>query len=429
MAGLHIDLLRHALIIVLCGSYLVGSTFFTLMFIPPFALFGWVFLPIVVCSIIVGAYSIAWIVYLYKGQTDRSFNLPYNPKRIFKINYATFSFLWTSIIMFVPLFAEYGYYKFFVLGKRIRRIIKEDIYYGSNSNSNRLDVYIPDTSKYPQIFDAAFHPVIVFIHGGSWGSGDKIWYSLLALRLRQMGYVVVVPNVTLYPKAKVDVMLSDIKRTLVWTKRFISKFGGDPNKIYIMGHSSGAHLASLVTVRDSIIKSQTMEGRVSSNLSDIDPELELPKIAGLILMAGIYDIGRHYLWETKRGVEEISPMGRVMGDSPESFEMNSPTLLLQSAMKDREVDINKLKKLIPQKILLIHGDMDETVPLETTLRFNLVLSELNIDDLRLRIMNGMEHSDPVVGMMYSPFRNRFTPHLISELGNFMLQDDHEIEEY
>ncbi|CAG8602163.1 18353_t:CDS:10, partial [Gigaspora rosea] len=357
--------------------------------------------------------------------------------------------------MFVPLFAEYG----------------EDIYYGSNSNSNRLDVYIPDTSKYPQIFDAAFHPVIVFIHGGSWGSGDKIWYSLLALRLRQMGYVVVVPNVTLYPKAKVDVMLSDIKRTLVWTKRFISKFGGDPNKIYIMGHSSGAHLASLVTVRDSIIKSQTMEGRVSSNLSDIDPELELPKIAGLILMAGIYDIGRHYLWETKRGVEEISPMGRVMEhdqggidftghegglnipicnagsknidslatiatgdtthmtckiggrpghvlrrtmhwdsginpkikkrnekcprygdsfckypgppvsslqcDSPESFEMNSPTLLLQSAMKDRE---------------------DETVPLETTLRFNLVLSELNIDDLRLRIMNGMEHSDPVVGM-------------------------------
>ncbi|CAG8793177.1 27151_t:CDS:2, partial [Racocetra persica] len=153
-----------------------------------------------------------------------------------------------------------------------------------------LDVYIPDTSKYPQIFDAAFHPVIVFVYGGSWGSGDKIWYSLLALRLRQMGYVVVVPNYTLYPKAKIDVMLSDIKRTL--------------------GHSAGAHLASLVTIRDSIIKSQTMEGRVSSNLSDIDPELELPKITGLILMCGVYDIGRHYLWETKRGVEEISPMGR-----------------------------------------------------------------------------------------------------------------------
>ncbi|CAG8657298.1 19609_t:CDS:2, partial [Racocetra fulgida] len=90
-----------------------------------------------------------------------------------------------------------------------------DIYYGSNSNSNRLDVYIPDTSKYPQIFDAAFHPVIVFVYGGSWGSG--------------------------------------------------------------------AHLASLITIRDSIIKSQTMEGRVSSNLNDIDPELELPKITGLIL--------------------------------------------------------------------------------------------------------------------------------------------------
>ncbi|CAG8474344.1 14526_t:CDS:2, partial [Cetraspora pellucida] len=164
----------------------------------------------------------------------------------------------------------------------LHAVDKEDIYYGSGTNCNRLDVYIPDTSKYPQIFDAAFHPVIVFVYGGSWGTGDKIWYSLLALRLRQMGYVVVVPNYTLYPKAKVDVMLSDIKRTLVWTKRFINKFGGDPNKIYIMGHSAGAHLASLITIRDSIIKSQTMEGRVSSNLSDIDPELELPKVNGLI---------------------------------------------------------------------------------------------------------------------------------------------------
>jgi hypothetical protein len=50
-----------------------------------------------------------------------------------------------------------------------------------------------------------------------------------------------------------------------------------------MGHSAGAHLASLVTVRDAIIKSQTMEGRENLNLEDIDPELELPKIHGLIL--------------------------------------------------------------------------------------------------------------------------------------------------
>ncbi|CAG8654867.1 8198_t:CDS:2, partial [Scutellospora calospora] len=188
----------------------------------------------------------------------------------------------------------------------------------------------------------------------AWGSGDKAWYSLLALRLRQMGYVVVVPNFTLYPKAKVDVMLSDIKRSL--------------------GHSSGAHLGALVTIRDSIIKSQTIEGKVGSNLNDIDPELELPKIAGLILMAGVFDIGRHFLWEARRGVEEISPMGRVMGDTPETFEMNSPTLLLQNATKDRE---------------------DETVPLESTLRFSSALNDLNIEDLRLRVMTGMEHSDTV----------------------------------
>jgi hypothetical protein len=104
-------------------------------------------------------------------------------------------------------------------------------------------------------------------------------------------------------------MISDIKRSLVWTKRYIkydyilgyliilfiitfflyiiySKFGGDPNKIHLMGHSAGAHLASLVTVRDAIIKSQTNSNhsvREFTNLEDIDPELELPKIHGLIL--------------------------------------------------------------------------------------------------------------------------------------------------
>jgi len=419
MTDMRIRFLRHALIIVLGGSYLIVSTSLTLMIVPPFTLFGWVLFPIVVGCSIVCAYCITWLIYLSFAQTDREFHVPYNPKRIMKVNYAVFQALW-AFLLCLPLLAEYGYLRFFVLRKKLRRIIKEDIFYGSQTNTNRLDVYIPDTAKLQQqFFDQATHPVIVFIYGGAWSSGDKMLYGLLALRLRHLGYVVVVPNYTLYPNGKIDLMISDIKRSLVWTKRYINKFGGDPNKIHLMGHSAGAHLASLVTVRDAIIKFQTTEGRESLNLEDIDPELELPKIHGLILLSGVFDISRHFIWESNRGVEEISAMSRVMGDTQESFALNSPTTLVENVLKCRDINLKQLKSLMPTKILFIHGDRDNTVPLESTLRFNGVLNELSIEDLRLRTPSEMDHVDPVTGFMYSPFKNNYSSQLLFELADFM----------
>ncbi|CAJ0889077.1 5624_t:CDS:2 [Entrophospora sp. SA101] len=393
---IQIKILQYTIALLLCLSHLIGSVFLTLMFIPPFALFGWMFLPIVVASIV--------------AQTDRQFNLPYNPKRIIKINYALLQFLW-GFVKYIPLFAEYAYLKFFVLGKKMRRIVKEDIFYGSRSNSNRLDVYIPDTAKFPHVIEAAYHPVIVFIHGSAWSSGSsKSLYILLALRLRQMGYIVVVPDYSAYPEVKVELMISDIKRAMVWTKRYINKFGGDPSKIHIMGHSSGAHLGALVTVRDAIIKSRTS----STYFEDIDPELELPKIAG------VYDIARHFHCEAKRGVEEISAMTRVMGDTLENLALNSPTLLLDNAIRDAQINPETLNNLLPPKILLIHGDKDNCVPTESSIRFNHVLNELYIKDLKLRIFPGMGHDEPITSLMFSPFTSKYTLQLLSEMADFML---------
>nr|CAG8620225.1 238_t:CDS:2 [Entrophospora candida] len=386
---IQIKILQYTIALLLCLSHLIGSVFLTLMFIPPFALFGWMFLPIVVASIV--------------AQTDRQFNLPYNPKRIIKINYALLQFLW-GFVKYIPLFAEYAYLKFFVLGKKMQRIVKEDIFYGSRSNSNRLDVYIPDTAKFPHVIEAAYHPVIVFIHGRS----SKSLYILLALRLRQMGYIVVVPDYSAYPE--VELMISDIKRAIVWTKRYINKFGGDPSKIHIMGHSSGAHLGALVTVRDAIIKSRTS----STYFEDIDPELELPKIAG------VYDIARHFHCEAKHGVEEISAMTRVMGDTLENLALNSPTLLLDNAIRDAQINPETLNNLLPPKILLIHGDKDNCVPTESSIRFNHVLNELYIKDLKLRIFPGMSHDEPITSLMFSPFTSKYTLQLLSEMADFML---------
>jgi alpha/beta hydrolase fold len=90
--------------------------------------------------------------------------------------------------------------------------------YGSSHSTTRLDVYPChySTSKRKNN-DTAHHPVIVFVYGGGWGSGDKKWYALLAQTLVRCGYVVVVPNYSLWPRGSVQNMTDDIQRALEWT--------------------------------------------------------------------------------------------------------------------------------------------------------------------------------------------------------------------
>lgn len=135
----------------------------------------------------------------------------------------------------------------------------------------------------------------------------------------------------------------------------------------------------------------------------------------------MFDISRHFIWESIRGVEELSAMARVMGDTQENFALNSPTTLIENALKSGNINFDKLKSLMPAKILFIHGNKDKVVPLESTLRFNGMLNELNIKDLRLRIPAEISHDDPVTGFMYmySPFKNNYTSQLIHELTDFM----------
>ncbi|CAG8675480.1 8818_t:CDS:2, partial [Paraglomus occultum] len=82
---------------------------------------------------------------------------------------------------------------------------------------------------------------------------------------------------------------------------------------YFQGHSSGAHLSALVTVLDALCPLVGNKWKKSLKPKSIDPTLNMPKVAGLILMSGIFDIQQHYYWESKRGLEEVSGMARAMG--------------------------------------------------------------------------------------------------------------------
>jgi acetyl esterase/lipase len=93
--------------------------------------------------------------------------------------------------------------------------------------------------------------VMVFIHGGSWNSGDKDIYNFLGSRFARKGIVTVIINYPLAPEYQVHDMAQAAAKAVHWTKENISEYGGSAEHIYVSGHSAGGHLAALLTVRDS----------------------------------------------------------------------------------------------------------------------------------------------------------------------------------
>lgn len=116
-----------------------------------------------------------------------------------------------------------------------------DVAYGDQPRQT-LDVYVPDV---PVMSPPA---VIIFIHGGGWDSGDKDWYRFVGSGLAEKGFVAVLPNYRLTPDVGFPVFVEDAARAIAWTLRNAGNYGGDPQRVFIMGHSAGAHIAMLLAL-------------------------------------------------------------------------------------------------------------------------------------------------------------------------------------
>ena len=115
---------------------------------------------------------------------------------------------------------------------------------------------------------------MIFIHGGNWNSGKKSLYNFFGSRMARKSVVVVTIDYPLSPHANYHQMATASARAVQWVKDNIEKFGGDPGKIFISGHSAGGHLATLLAVRnqyfDSLGISTPIKGAILIDAAGLD---------------------------------------------------------------------------------------------------------------------------------------------------------------
>jgi acetyl esterase/lipase len=178
---------------------------------------------------------------------------------------------------------------------------------------NELDIYAPAGQTKA--------PVVVFVHGGGWQEGDKTEYQFVAAALAVRGVLTVVPNYRLFPEVRFPVFLQDNAAAVAWTRDNIGQYGGDPRRIFLMGHSAGAYNVAMLTLDRQWLAAD-----------GLDPDHD---IAGAIALAGPFDFLPLYDANLK---EVFAPVDDLRLSQPITFARgDAPPMLLSTGTADERV--------------------------------------------------------------------------------------------
>ena len=160
------------------------------------------------------------------------------------------------------------------------KIIHDQVY-GTDAR-HRLDVYLPESAS-------GSLPVLIFVHGGGFIQGDKSGRDNFGLCFARAGFVVVVINYRLAPAHRWPAGAEDVIAAYRWTRAHVAQYGGDTGRIFLMGESAGAAHVALATL---VSRFHSAQG--------------LP-LAGVVLLAGVYNVQLEKLARTALGIATPDP--------------------------------------------------------------------------------------------------------------------------
>ncbi|AOI60041.1 alpha/beta hydrolase [Burkholderia diffusa] len=201
-----------------------------------------------------------------------------------------------------------------------------DIPYGPGER-HVLDVYVPARVVDDWPADAAAGvPVVVFFYGGSWQSGEREDYLFVGEALASRGFVAVLPDYRTYPATTFPGFVDDAAQAVAWAREHAVAFGGDPRRLFLMGHSAGAQIAALLATDGRYLAARQM------HKSDI---------AGVIGLAGAYD----FLPLRDATLDRIFPQDARAASQPIRFiQGTEPPMWLAIAENDTVVDAGNTRR-------------------------------------------------------------------------------------
>ena len=242
----------------------------------------------------------------------------------------------------------------------------ERIQYGS-TDAEQLDLYTPNRKN---------APIHIFVHGGAWRSGNGSGNNAYnARKFVESGMIYIAPDYQLVTDANGSLypMVDQLRNAVVWTYQNAAKFGGDPDRIFLSGHSAGGHLGGVLITTDWT-------------------EYGLPAdvIKGAFLSSGMYDLypvslssRNEYVEFTDKMVEDLSPINHIAKirtpvilaygtqESPE-FKRQSQAFAEALKKQSKEVELHVLEGYNHFEIMIALGN-PYNVPGE------IMIKQMNID--------------------------------------------------
>uniref|UniRef100_A0A166ECG9 protein-S-isoprenylcysteine alpha-carbonyl methylesterase n=1 Tax=Daucus carota subsp. sativus TaxID=79200 RepID=A0A166ECG9_DAUCS len=254
-----------------------------------------------------------------------------------------------------PGFVQVGYYYFF------SRQIRRGVVYGDEPR-NRLDLYLPKDTNGPK-------PVVAFVTGGAWiiGTFDSIvkllfekhqdkgkiykaWGSLLGQQLSERDVIVACIDYRNFPQGTMSDMVKDASQGISFVCNNIAEYGGDPNRIFLMGQSAGAHIAACALLDQAIKESS----------------------------------GERTTWSVSQIRSYFGLSGGIM-EGELSLRRFSPEVMLQDS------NITSAASLLPP-IVLFHGTADYSIPCDASTTFADTLQRAGVKAESI-LYEGKTHTD------------------------------------